>query len=118
VKKLVMFLSKLQNVSARFPKRNPFVDRRWPAMNSALADEHDPRTLVLDANIPRAQQLVEQLTRAGFRPDFALTCDAARAAFKDNCYHSCVVSVDLTESAGVAQLDELRVSARRVWPAI
>ncbi len=84
-------------------------------MQSGLFVTPDSRTLLLDANIVRGRQLVEQLNHAGFKTDFAVSWDAARSALKANYYHSCIVVADLGQSADLKQLNELRRAALRVW---
>jgi len=84
-------------------------------MQSGLLSTNDSRTLLLDANLERGGQLVEQLNRAGFRTDFAVSWSAARAALVANYYHSCIVVANLDQSADLEQLDELRRAALRVW---
>jgi DNA-binding response OmpR family regulator len=84
-------------------------------MQSELVPAHDSRTLLVDTNLEHGGQLVEQLNRAGFRTDFAVSWSAARVALGANYYHSCIVVADLDQSADLAQLDELRRAALRVW---
>jgi DNA-binding response OmpR family regulator len=84
-------------------------------MQSELVPAHDSRTLLVDTNLEHGGQLVEQLNRAGFRTDFAMSWSAARVALGANYYHSCIVVADLDQSADLAQLDELRRAALRVW---
>jgi DNA-binding response OmpR family regulator len=75
----------------------------------------DSRTLLVDPNVEHDRQLVEQLNRAGFRTDLALSWSAARVALSANYYHSCVVVANLNESATLEQLDQVRRAALRVW---
>ena len=84
-------------------------------MQSQPLSTHDSRTLLVDTNLEHDGRLVEQLNRAGFRTDFAVSWSAARAALAANYYHSCIVVADLDQSADLAQLDELRRAALRVW---
>jgi DNA-binding response OmpR family regulator len=84
-------------------------------MQSRPLSTHDSRTLLVDANLEHGGKLVEQLNRAGFRTDFAVSWSAACAALGANCYHSCIVVADLDQSADLNQLDELRRAALRVW---
>src|SRR5712692_10733706 len=84
-------------------------------MQPGLLPTHDSRTLLVDENIDHGGQLVEQLNRAGFRTDFAVSWSAARAALAANYYHSCIVVADLDQPADLNQLDELRRAALRVW---
>jgi DNA-binding response OmpR family regulator len=84
-------------------------------MQARPLSTHDSRTLLVDANLEQGRQLVEQLSRAGFRTDFAVSWSAARAALGANYYHSCIVVADLDQSADLEQLDELRRAALRVW---
>jgi len=76
---------------------------------------HDSRTLLLDADIAHGGQLVEQLNRAGFKTDFAVSWGAALAAVSANYYHSCIVVADLDQVTDRERLDELRREAPRVW---
>jgi len=78
-------------------------------------DTRDSRTLLVDTSTVRGGQLVEQLNRAGFRTDFAVSWSAARAALGANYYHSCIVLADLNQAADLKDLDELRQAATRVW---
>jgi DNA-binding response OmpR family regulator len=73
------------------------------------------RTLLVDANIEHGGKLVEQLNRAGFRTDFAMSCAAARAVLGVNYYHCCVVVADLDRETDLEQIEELRSAAPRVW---
>jgi DNA-binding response OmpR family regulator len=84
-------------------------------MQPAPLPIHDSRTLLLDANVEQGGRLVEQLNRAGFRTDFAVSWSAARAAIGANYHHSCIVIADLDRAADLQQLDELRRAALRVW---
>lgn len=84
-------------------------------MHPGLLPTHDSRTLLVDANIGHGRQLVEQLNRAGFRTDLAVSWSAARTALGANYYHSCIVVAELDQSADLRQLDELRRGALRVW---
>jgi DNA-binding response OmpR family regulator len=84
-------------------------------MQSRPLPTHDSRTLLVDANVEHDGQLVEQLNRAGFRTDFAVSWSAARAALGANYYHSCIVVADLDQTADLEQLEELRRTALRVW---
>jgi DNA-binding response OmpR family regulator len=84
-------------------------------MQSRPLPTHDSRTLLVDPNLKQGGQLVEQLNRAGFRTDFAVSWSAARAALGANYYHSCIVVADLDQSADLNELDELRRAALRVW---
>src|SRR5882762_10087122 len=84
-------------------------------MQPGLFTTHDSRTLLLDANNEHGGQLVEQLNRAGFKTDFAVSWSAARTALGANYYHSCIVVADLEQSVDLEQIDELRRSALRVW---
>jgi len=84
-------------------------------MQSRPLPTHDSRTLLVDANLEHGGKLVEQLNRAGFRTDFAVSWSAARAALAANYYHSCIVVADLDQPADLSQLDELRRAALRVW---
>jgi DNA-binding response OmpR family regulator len=74
---------------------------------------HDSRTLLLDPNTGQGGQLIEQLNRAGFRTDFAVSWSAARAALCANYYHSCIVRADVDRD--LERLEELRRAAPRVW---
>jgi DNA-binding response OmpR family regulator len=76
---------------------------------------HNSRTLLLDVNNEHGGQLVEQLNHAGFKTDFAVSWGAAHAAFRANCYQSCIVVADLDQPAILEQLDELRRAALHVW---
>jgi DNA-binding response OmpR family regulator len=84
-------------------------------MQSRPLPTHDSRTLLVDPNLKQGGQLVEQLNRAGFRTDFAVSWSAARAALGANYYHSGIVVADLDQSADLNELDELRRAALRVW---
>jgi DNA-binding response OmpR family regulator len=84
-------------------------------MQPELFAKHDSRTLLVDADIAHAGQLVEQLNHAGFKTDFAVSWGAARAALKANYYHSCIVAADPEQLKDREQLDELRRAAPRVW---
>jgi len=84
-------------------------------MQSRPLSTHDSRTLLVDANLEHDGRLVEQLNRAGFRTDFAVSWSAARAALGANYYHSCIAVANLDESVTLGQLDELRRAALRVW---
>jgi DNA-binding response OmpR family regulator len=84
-------------------------------MQPELFAKHDSRTLLVDADIAHAGQLVEQLNHAGFKTDFAVSWGAARTALKANYYHSCIVAADPEQLKDREQLDELRRAAPRVW---
>ena len=84
-------------------------------MTSAPLVASDSRTLLLDANTEQSGWLMEQLNRAGFRTDFAVSWSAARAALGANYYHSCVVIADLEQAVQLERLDELRQAVPRVW---
>jgi DNA-binding response OmpR family regulator len=84
-------------------------------MQSRPLPTHDSRTLLVDPNLVQGGQLVEQLNRAGFRTDFAVSWSAARAALAADYYDSCIVVADLDQPADLNQLDELRRAALRVW---
>jgi len=84
-------------------------------MRSRPLPRHDSRALLVDTNLEHDGQLLEQLNRAGFRTDFAVSWSAARAALAANYYHSCIVVADLDQSANLERLDELRRAALRVW---
>jgi DNA-binding response OmpR family regulator len=84
-------------------------------MQPELFAQHDSRTLLVDADIAPGGQLVEQLSHAGFKTDFAVSWGAAGAALKANYYHSCIVVADLDQLVDREQLDELRRAAPRVW---
>src|SRR5581483_5874898 len=84
-------------------------------MQSRPLPTHDSRTLLVDTNPEHDGQLVEQLNRAGFRTDFAMSWSAARAALGANYHHSCIVVADLDQAVDLEQLDELRRAAERVW---
>jgi len=84
-------------------------------MTAAPFAASDSRTLLLDANTEQSGWLMEQLNRAGFRTDFAVSWSAARAALGANYYHSCVVVADLEEAVQLERLDELRRAVPRVW---
>jgi DNA-binding response OmpR family regulator len=84
-------------------------------MTSAPFAASDSRTLLLDANTDQSGWLMEQLNRAGFRTDFAVSWSAARAALGANYYHSCVVIADLDQAVQLERLDELRRAVPRVW---
>jgi len=75
----------------------------------------DSRTLLLDVDTEQSGWLVEQLNRAGFRTDFAVSWSAARAALEANYYHSCIVIADLDQAMELERLDELRRAVPRVW---
>ncbi len=75
----------------------------------------ESRALLVDSNPEHDGQLLEQLNRAGFRTDFAMSWSAARAALGANYFHSCIVVADLDRSGELGQLDELRRAAPRVW---
>ncbi|HEY2400077.1 MAG TPA: hypothetical protein VGI23_06955 [Steroidobacteraceae bacterium] len=84
-------------------------------MESRLHPTSDSRALLIDLNAEAGGQLVEQLNRAGFRTDIAVSWSAARAALSANYYHSCIVVADLNQAANLEQLDQLRRAALRVW---
>ncbi|HEY3784157.1 MAG TPA: hypothetical protein VGL55_02625 [Steroidobacteraceae bacterium] len=84
-------------------------------MQSRPLPTHASRALLVDAHLAHGEQLAEQLNRAGFKTDLAVSWGAARAALGANYYHSCVVFADLGRSADLRQLDELRRGALRVW---
>jgi|SRR5579872_1284282 len=84
-------------------------------MQSRPLYTHDSRTLLVDVSLTREGELLEQLNRAGFRTDVAVSWSAARAALGANYYHSCVVVANLNEAATLERLDELRRAALRVW---
>jgi len=84
-------------------------------MQSRPLPTHDSRALLVDAHLAHGEQLADQLSRAGFKTDFAVSWGAARAALGANYYHSCVVYADLGRGADLQQLGDLRRSALRVW---
>jgi DNA-binding response OmpR family regulator len=84
-------------------------------MEPATSATNDSRTLLLDVNTEQGGRLVEQLNRAGFRTDFAVSWSAAGAALGANYYHSCIVLADLDRAVDLERLDELRGAAPRVW---
>ncbi len=75
----------------------------------------ESRALLVDSNPEHDRQLLEQLNRAGFRTDFAMSWSAARAALGANYYHSCIVVADMDRSDDLEQLDALRQAVPRVW---
>ena len=84
-------------------------------MPSGPPTTHDSRTLLVDALVVHGKQLAEQLNRAGFRTDLAVSWRAATAALAQNYYHSCIVVADLDRAADLEHLDTLRRAALRVW---
>jgi DNA-binding response OmpR family regulator len=84
-------------------------------MQPELFTKHDSRTLLVDADIAHSAQLVEQLNRAGFKTDFAVSWGVAHTALRANYYHSCIAVAELDLLIDREQLDELRRAAPRVW---
>jgi DNA-binding response OmpR family regulator len=84
-------------------------------MQPEVFTKHDSRTLLVDADVAHGGQLVEQLNRAGFKTDFAVSWGAAHTALSVNYYHSCIVVTDLEQLTDHQRLDELRRAAPRVW---
>jgi DNA-binding response OmpR family regulator len=84
-------------------------------MPSGPPTTHDSRTLLVDTLVVHGKQLSEQLNRAGFRTDLAVSWRAAGAALAENYYHSCIVVADLDQPADLEHLDTLRRAALRVW---
>jgi DNA-binding response OmpR family regulator len=84
-------------------------------MQPEVFAKHDSRTLLVDVDVAHGGQLVEQLNRAGFKTDFAVSWGAAHAALRANYYHSCIVATDLDQLTDRERLDELRRAAPRVW---
>lgn len=84
-------------------------------MQPEVFAKSDSTTLLVDAGISHGVQLIEQLNRAGFKTDFAVSWDVAHAALRANYYNSCIVVVDLDQLADWQQLHELRRTAPSVW---
>jgi DNA-binding response OmpR family regulator len=76
---------------------------------------HSSKTLLVDAKTAHGALLVEQLNRAGFEADFAVSWGSAHAALGPNHYHSCVVVADLDQETDRDQIYELRRVAPLVW---
>jgi DNA-binding response OmpR family regulator len=73
------------------------------------------RTLVVDTSTSQGGQLADQLNRAGFGAEFAVSWHVARGALRANHYHSCIVVADLDQIEDLKQINELRRVATRVW---
>jgi DNA-binding response OmpR family regulator len=73
------------------------------------------RTLVVDPGTAQGGQLADQLNRAGFGAEFAVSWHMARATLRANRYHSCIVVADLDQVEDLKQISELRRLAMRVW---
>jgi DNA-binding response OmpR family regulator len=89
--------------------------RGWLSINGALSPSGDARTLWVDPNIAHDRELVERLSCAGFKTDFADSWEAAREAVTRNYYHSCVAIANLDQPSEREQLGRLRRVAIRVW---
>ena len=87
-------------------------------MQSGPFSAGDSRTLLIDVNIEHGRQLAEQINRAGFRTDLAMSWGAARAVLAVNYYHSCIIVADLHRPTDLARLEELRGVAPRVWTIV
>jgi CheY-like chemotaxis protein len=87
----------------------------WPSMNSTLRPSGDAYTLWVDPSIGHDRDLVEQLSCAGFKTDFADSWEAAREAVTRNYYQSCVAIANLDQPSERQQLSRLRRAALRVW---
>jgi DNA-binding response OmpR family regulator len=84
-------------------------------MQPEVFAKHDSSTLLVDVGTAHGGQLVEQLNHAGFKTDFAVSWDSARAALKANYYNSCIVLTNLYQLADGEQLGQLRRAAPNVW---
>ena len=85
-------------------------------MSAGLYSTHASHTLLVDADVVHGEQLLEQLSRAGFRTYLAVSWRAAHVALAKNLYDSCIVVAHLDRSEDLEHLDELRRAERASAP--